>query len=142
MHVYIDYMQKLIFLLVLFLVTSCGQSFPSNCASLPAGFHYANDPHFWDGKAVGITPPLIHEIKVERSGKVKWNGADIDYEYAASSLLRNYLGEVAVMIPQPFITLDFDSGAPCKIIQRVRVLMEKHLDCQKSSVCLQGQAPF
>lgn len=40
--------------------------------------------------------------------------------------------------PQPAVVLETEAGAPCATIDRVRVLMDEHLQCQKAGHCDEG----
>ncbi|WP_380878994.1 hypothetical protein [Sphingomonas sp. DBB INV C78] len=137
-------MKKLALTVVLILIASCNKSVPiqPNCAVPPRGFLNWNDTHFWDGRGIPITLPAFNTIKVERSGSLTWNGADIESLYGGEPALMTFLDAVAKMHPQPFTTLDFEAGAPCASIERVRALMNKHLKCEESETCLQGRAPY
>lgn len=85
-----------------------------------------------------IVPIPANVIKVERSGRVTWNGVDVHTLHGYEPTIDAYLAEVARMSPQPDTSLDFDAGAPCASITKIRQLMMKHLQCDAHQVCLQG----
>ena len=107
---------------------------------MPSGFVRSHD-----GPARGaiwIEPPFINVIVVERSGNVTWNGVPISSRHGPWPVLDTYLGAVADMSPRPLTALDFDAGAPCKTIERVRSVMQERLECRGVGTCLQGPAPW
>lgn len=92
--------------------------------------------------AIWIEPPTINVIVVERSGNLTWNGVPISSHHGQWPVLDTYLGAVADMSPRPLTALDFDAGAPCRTIERVRSVMQERLECRGSGTCLQGPEPW
>jgi hypothetical protein len=102
-----------------------------NCSTIPADFRssreFASNPP---------TPPsreLKNLIKIRADRSITWNGEEV-----SKSVLEANLRVVPQFYPVPLTTLDFDAGTPCPLIDEVRELMRRHLQCGDKAVCLQG----
>jgi hypothetical protein len=106
-------------------------------AARPAEFHS------WDEyvRRLPKPVPVKNVIRVDRSGAIAWNGADLQSQHGPYALVQNYLGVVSEMDPQPLTFLDFEAGAPCSSIERIRTLMNNNLRCSAEKLCFQGPGP-
>jgi hypothetical protein len=111
----------------------------ANCAARPAEFQN------WDEHARRLPKPVASPVKnvirVDRSGAIGWNGAELQSQHGPFPLVEDYLGVVSKMEPQPLTFLDFEVGASCSSIERVRTLMNTHLRCSVGKTCFQGSGP-
>ena len=116
------------------------QARPStNCAARPAEFQRWEEYARRLPKPVGS--PVKNVIRVERSGAITWNGAELQSQHGPFSLVEDYLSVVSQMEPQPLTFLDFEVGAPCSSIESVRTRMNTNLRCRSEKVCFQGPGP-
>ena len=108
----------------------------ANCAARPAEFQR------WDDYARRLPKPVKspakNVIRVGRSGSIAWNGQELGLHRGPFPLLQNYLRVVSQMEPQPLTFLDFEAGASCSSIERVRALMNSNLRCNSEKLCFQG----
>ena len=124
------------------LIASCQPhvaSPPRQCSPRPADFQrWADDID----DARWIVPPQRNTIALTRAGMV-WNGVPLDglIDMTPEQVLDLYLGQVAQLRPQPITAFDFEQGISCRKVERVRALMRRHLDCNRSRRCFQGHAP-
>jgi hypothetical protein len=123
--------------LALLLMTSCAQPNGTSCYSRPADF--MSDEDWWKGMPPSIDLYPKNVIKVLKTGGVTWNEAPIDTQHGWAPVLDMYLELVPQMEPPPIIFLDWEEGAPCGSIDRVRELMRKRLGCDGSRKCVQGR---
>lgn len=86
-----------------------------------------------DRNTIYISKVTKSHANVSGEHPVKWNG-----RLVSLSTVDQYLQEVGALIPQPHTVIDFPAGAPCLNVEKVRALMEKHLDCKNSLACVQG----
>ena len=111
----------------------------ANCAARPAEFQR------WDEYVrrlpTPVDSPIKNVVKVQRSGAIAWNGQELQSQHGPFPLLQNYLGVISKMEPQPLTFLDFEAGASCSSIERVRTLMNANLRCRSEKVCFQGPGP-
>ncbi len=116
------------------------QARPSaNCAARPAEFQNWDEYARRLPKPVGS--PVKNVIRVDRSGAIAWNGAELQSQHGPFPLVGGYLGVVSEMDPQPLTFLDFEAGAPCSSIEKIRTLMNSKLRCSAEKVCFQGPGP-
>ena len=111
----------------------------ANCAARPAEFQNWDEHARRLPKPVGS--PVKNVIRVDRFGAIAWNGQDLQSQHGPFPLLQDYLGVVSEMDPQPMTFLDFETGASCSSIERVRTLMNAKLQCRSAKVCFQGPGP-
>jgi hypothetical protein len=111
----------------------------ANCAARPAEFQNWDEYARRLPKPVGS--PVKNVVKVHRSGAIAWNGAELQSRHGPFPLVEDYLGVVSKMEPQPLTFLDFEAGASCSLIERVRTVMNTNLRCRSEKVCFQGPGP-
>jgi hypothetical protein len=99
----------------------------ANCAARPAEFQTWAEYARRLPKPVGS--PVKNVIRVDRSGAIAWNGQELQSQHGPFPLVQNYLSVVSKMEPQPLTFLDFEVGASCSSIERVRTLMNTNLRC-------------
>ncbi|WP_264605553.1 hypothetical protein [Sphingobium sp. B11D3D] len=127
--------------IVAVLASCSGASGPSSdvarngCGDLTAGFHHANDEAFWSERPTGIEPPYVNALRIDGSGRFLWgdNAAAI-----SEAKLDEYLGQTASFPIAVYVALDFHPDTPCTAINKARTLMNRHLSCAESGLCLQG----
>lgn len=119
------------------LLSACSHAEPTSCYARPADFMKAED--WWKGLPPGVGRYPRNVITVHRSGTVSWNEADLTAMHGWAPTLEMYLELVPQLEPPPLTFLEWESGAPCDSIERVRALMRKHLTCDGSRKCLQGR---
>lgn len=102
-----------------------------NCAVRPASFRSSTD-NLFEGHSIPFDT-TFYVIKVDRSGRLAFQKQPVTVSEVAK-----YLDAAGQMQPPPFISLDFDAGAPCDRIEEIRRMMNKALDCSTTKVCLQG----
>ena len=111
----------------------------ANCAARQAEFQN------WDDYArrlpQPVESPVKNVIRVQRSGAITWNGQELRSQHGPFPMLQNYLSVIPEMDPQPLIFLDFEAGASCSTIERVRTLLNSNLHCRSETVCFQGRGP-
>ena len=120
-------------LLFAMILSACAQSDPTNCSLPWPGFQPLSE--LWRN-AIPIDP-VKNVIRIERSGKVTWNDVDVT-ENGYQSVIDLYLHYLAQMDGQPPTILHFEKGASCSIVNDVRGMMTKHLQCERSLQCFQG----
>lgn len=123
--------------LALLLTASCTQTNGTACYSRPDDF--MSDVDWWKGMPPSIDQYPKNVIRVRQSGVVTWNDASLDTQHGWSPVLDMYLEIVPQMEPPPIIFLDWEEGAPCASIERVRELMRERLRCDGSRKCVQGR---
>ncbi len=128
------------------MLAGCDAARQPDCAMPPAGFYRWNDPALWEGRPIGVTAPHYNIVTVEGSGRMTWNGADADLSTGTpttgETMIERYLSLTSQMLPHPFAVLDFDVGTPCASVRAARALIDKHLDCQRSRMCVQGKGLY
>ncbi|KRA79715.1 hypothetical protein [Altererythrobacter sp. Root672] len=102
-----------------------------NCSKVPADFSSSRE--FASSRPAPSGRELKNLIKIRADRSITWNGDDV-----SKSLLKANLRVVPQFYPVPLTTLDFDAGTPCPMINEVRELMRRHLECGTKAVCLQG----
>ena len=111
----------------------------ANCAARPAEFQ--NWQEYARQLPAPVQPPVKNVIRVDRSGAIAWNGQELQSQHGPFPLLRDYLGVVSEMEPQPLTFLDFEVGTSCSSIERIRTQMNSNLRCGAEKVCFQGPGP-
>jgi hypothetical protein len=126
--------------LLLLISSACVGADEQNCYDRPADFMDSQD--YWKGIPPPVVPPAKNVIKLHRTGTVTWNGVDLgSTHHGWTPVLDQYLEVVPQLSPQPLTFLEWEEGAPCETIMKVRGLMRKHLNCDGSRECLQGPFP-
>ncbi|MCW2366567.1 hypothetical protein M2341_002014 [Sphingobium sp. B7D2B] len=124
-------------LLSLSLLASCGPTKAQNCAVPWPWFYSWHDERIRDSEGYSVEPLPANIIKVTRSGRVLWNGIDVT-ERGYEAVADDYLDQLTGFGRQTKVSLDFDAGAPCSKIIRVRQMMMQHLRCDEQQICLRG----
>ncbi len=102
-----------------------------NCSIMPADFRAFHD--FASSRPASPVREVRNLIKIRADRSITWNGEEVP-----QSLLESNLRAVPRFHPIPVTTLDFESGTPCALINEVRELMRRHLECGEKAMCLQG----
>ncbi|MCW2412029.1 MULTISPECIES: hypothetical protein [unclassified Sphingobium] len=127
--------------LSLFVLASCSPKPAQNCAVPWPWFYSWHDESIRGSEGFSVEPLPANIIKVTRTGRVLWNGIDVT-ERGYEAVTDDYLDQLARSVPQTKVSLDFDAGAPCSKIIRIRQMMMRHLRCDEQQICLQGPRPI
>jgi hypothetical protein len=141
-----DTINTMIKALPLLLLTVCGCSGSANsvklkvsCAQPLPGFHSFHDPNFKKRWPFEIGDYESNVVKITEAGAITWNDVNMaSMHNDGLPAIEQFLIAVKSFSPQPFTVLDFDAGAACRKVKAVRALMEKHLRCSESDLCIQG----
>ena len=110
-------------LLLAYLLTGSGSySSPLNCPHPSA--HWS---------AAAAVPADVRQLNILRleDGRLLWNGTDVSENH-----VRQYLGIVNSMHPQPLMVLIYGEHTSCESIERARSLIDEVLQCQPGQ-CLE-----
>jgi hypothetical protein len=111
----------------------------ANCAARPAEF--LDWDEFAQRRPTPAESPVKNVVKLHRSGAIVWNGQELQSADGPFALVQKYFGVISQMDPQPLTFLDFEAGASCSSIERVRTLMSNQLQCGAGKTCFQGPGP-
>jgi hypothetical protein len=95
-----------------------------------------NGQEYWKGVPSNAELPARNRIKALREGTITWNGQGV-----SAKELDTLFSTVSQMKPQPLTQFEWEQGAPCSSLEKVRKLMRERLDCDKTKNCLEGADP-
>lgn len=108
-----------------------------NCSKMPPEFQTFE--HYSSGRSYPFNGYLKNVVKIDSEGKIWWNEVELTSQHGAHPLLETYLIAISEMDDfKPLTFLDFEVGAPCSVISKVREMMIEHLQCGRKAECLQG----
>ncbi len=79
---------------------------------------------------------MVDAVTVRRDGRLVYNDKPASIEQ-----INDYVRTGAQLIPQPFVTVDFDRGTDCATINLVRDTIARNVGCTAEGHCLQGPRP-
>ncbi|TMJ11804.1 MAG: hypothetical protein E6G94_15110 [Alphaproteobacteria bacterium] len=89
----------------------------------------------WRTPGYGWHNAIRNYVRIDKSGALTWNRMPIDV-----ATLREYLHIVRTMNPVPATVLTIDPGTDCETVRRIRLEIERALDCAHSGLCGEGPA--
>ena len=118
------------------LLASCDKSnrvYENDCKTPPANWITEED-FFRFISADGVVDPEINLMKLDRLGRVNWNGAAI-----SRTELSDYLEQLDKLEAKPLLVLDIENETPCSHVEAVRNLMIQSATCRsREKLCTEN----
>ena len=108
-------------------LSSCNESnrvYEKHCKIPPANWITEED-FFRFISDDGVVDPIINLMKLDRLGRLYWNGSAIGKEE-----LSDYLAQLDKLEAKPLLVLDIENATPCSHFEAVRNLMVQSATCR------------